>query len=111
MPRRTVPLPYYQRLGGRLRARREALRWTVDLLQDKTGIPKGHISNIEHGLCAARFDTIAKLAGVLKFPLDRLAAGIPLESRDYDGETERASEPKATIRKRSSTAEGNNAGS
>ena len=73
MARRTKPDPLASRIGGRVRALREAQGLTAEKLAYGCDFSKGQLSTIEKGLAVPTATTLAALAeGLDVLPLDLL---------------------------------------
>ena len=73
MPRRTVPDPFANQVGARIRELRTERRISSASLARKTGISRGHLSSIERGLVVVQVATLATIARALGVPLFYLA--------------------------------------
>lgn len=63
MPRRRVPNPVAQAVGGRIRQLREELALTMEKLAFESDIgSKGHLSNLERGLAVPTVQTLQAIA-------------------------------------------------
>lgn len=62
-------------LGARIKARREELEWTQDVLGHKAGISKGFLSDLENGKRGISAEKLLDLARVLSVTLDYLMTG------------------------------------
>jgi transcriptional regulator with XRE-family HTH domain len=62
MPRRTEPEPFASQVGARIRELRLERNMSLAELADISGLSKGHLSSVEHGLAAITIHTIARLA-------------------------------------------------
>jgi transcriptional regulator with XRE-family HTH domain len=66
MPRRKEPAPYPSKVGARIRELRLARSMSLADIADASGLSKGHLSSVEHGLAAITVETIERLARGLK---------------------------------------------
>lgn len=66
------------KFGKRLQYLRVREGITQEQLADKTGVTVESISNIERGIFGPKFETLEKIAGVLKVPVKKLF--------EFDGE-------------------------
>jgi transcriptional regulator with XRE-family HTH domain len=82
MPRRSVPEPFAQQVGARIRELRYERNMSLAQLADASALSKGHLSSIEHGLAAITVQTISRLAVGFDVP--------PLYLLTFAGEDERA---------------------
>jgi transcriptional regulator with XRE-family HTH domain len=62
MPRRTEPEPFASKVGARIRELRLERNMSLAELADISGLSKGHLSSVEHGLAAITIQTIDRLA-------------------------------------------------
>jgi transcriptional regulator with XRE-family HTH domain len=62
MPRRTEPEPFASKVGARIRELRLERSMSLAELADISGLSKGHLSSVEHGLAAITIQTIDRLA-------------------------------------------------
>jgi transcriptional regulator with XRE-family HTH domain len=62
MPRRAEPDATALKVGERLRALRLERNMSLADLADASGLSKGHLSSVEHGLAAITIQTIERLA-------------------------------------------------
>jgi transcriptional regulator with XRE-family HTH domain len=69
MPRRSIALPELQRIGRIVKEQREALGLTMDQLQERTGINKGHISSIEAGKVSLTLLMAARLTAGMEISM------------------------------------------
>ena len=60
------------KFGKRLQHLRQRAGITQEQLADKTGVTVESISNIERGIFGPKFETLEKIAGVLKVPVKKL---------------------------------------
>ena len=67
-------------LGHMIRARRQELGWTQDVLAQKAGISKGFLSDLENGKRGVRAETLLDIARVLTRSLDFLMTGEEVET-------------------------------
>lgn len=68
MPRRTEPEAFALRVGGRIRELRFERGLSLGALADLTGVSKGHLSSVEHGLASITVGTVARIAEGLNVP-------------------------------------------
>lgn len=68
MPRRTASHPFAAKVGARVRELRLERNMSLADLADASGISKGHISSVEHGLLAITLETLGRLAKGLGLP-------------------------------------------
>ena len=68
MPRRTEPEPYAAKIGARIQELRTERSMTLAELGEVSGLSKGHISTIEHGLASITVETIQRLAKAFELP-------------------------------------------
>lgn len=61
MPRRSTPDPFALLVGARIRELRQEQGLSLGMLADASGLSKGHLSSVEHGLAAITINTIARL--------------------------------------------------
>ncbi|MDR3404775.1 MAG: helix-turn-helix transcriptional regulator [Chthoniobacter sp.] len=72
-------------IGDRIRARRQALAWTLDRLAAEAEVSKGFLSELENGnRKSAGSDYLKQIAKALSVPVDHLISGTPLENSDQD---------------------------
>jgi len=84
MPRRTEASPFSSKVGARIRAVRLEQNMSLGELAQGSGISKGHLSSIEHGLAAITIESVERIARglgvlpmyVLTFPDDDLRCRI-----------------------------------
>ena len=62
-------------LGARIKARREELQWTQDVLGQRAGISKGFLSDLENGKRGISAEKLLDLARVMGVTLDFLMTG------------------------------------
>jgi len=62
MPRRETPDPLAAKMGARVQTLREERGLSIGALARASGLPKGHVWNLEHGLVMITLPTIAALA-------------------------------------------------
>jgi len=82
MPRRSEPDPFAQQVGARIRELRLERNLSLAGLADASGLSKGHLSSVEHGLAAITIQTIERLAEGFELP--------PLYVLTFAAEDERA---------------------
>jgi transcriptional regulator with XRE-family HTH domain len=78
MPRRPEPNAVTLKVGARIRELRTERHFSLADLADLSGMSRGHLSGIEHGLTAITIETIDRIAkgldlralDVLTFPLE-----------------------------------------
>lgn len=63
------------KVGSRIKARREELGWTQDLLGQKAGLSKGFLSDLENNKRGVSAEKLLDLARVLGVTLDYLMTG------------------------------------
>jgi len=68
MPRRSVPDPFAQQVGARIRELRLERNMSLADLADASALSKGHLSSVEHGLAAITIQTIERLAQGFELP-------------------------------------------
>jgi transcriptional regulator with XRE-family HTH domain len=68
MPRRYNPEPIALKVGTRMRELRREKNMTIGRLADASGLSRGHVSNMEHGLVLMTIRTITSLAHALGLP-------------------------------------------
>src|SRR5260370_7471181 len=59
-------------IGGRIRARRVRLGWTVQKLATLAGIDRGFLSKLETGKATGSWETYTKLSGAMGLSVDAL---------------------------------------
>jgi len=68
MPRRTEPHLFLAKLGARVRQLRDERNMSLADVANASGISKGHLSSIEHGLIGMTIGTVERLAKALELP-------------------------------------------
>jgi transcriptional regulator with XRE-family HTH domain len=63
------------KLGERIKERRTALGWTLDVLAQKAGLSKGFLSDVENAKRSVSAEHLLDLARVLGLSLDYLMTG------------------------------------
>lgn len=66
MPRRTVPHPFVAKVGARVRLLRDERNMSLADVANASGISKGHLSSIEHGLVGMTLGTVERIAKALE---------------------------------------------
>jgi transcriptional regulator with XRE-family HTH domain len=80
----------YAELGVRVRAEREARRWTQEALAALVGVSRSSIANVERGQQYAPLHVVLQLAKVFSVPLDALVP-TPAEVLARTGATQASS--------------------
>jgi transcriptional regulator with XRE-family HTH domain len=62
-------------LGGRIRARRKELGWSLDRLAGEAGLSKGFLCDLERGKRGVGADSLLRVGNALGLPLDQLMKG------------------------------------
>jgi transcriptional regulator with XRE-family HTH domain len=62
MPRRDDPEPFALKLGMRINALRLERKMSLKQLSEETGVSKGQLSSVEHGLVMVKLATAVKIA-------------------------------------------------
>ncbi|HEY7786169.1 MAG TPA: helix-turn-helix transcriptional regulator [Pyrinomonadaceae bacterium] len=81
MTRPTKTLVNTEELGRAIRRRREELGLSLRDVADKTGVSASTLSRIENGTGKPDADNIARLAGWLDMPMERVLGGRNAESQ------------------------------
>jgi transcriptional regulator with XRE-family HTH domain len=68
MPPRFQPEPLAMKIGARIRALRREKKMSIARIAKASGLSKGHVSNMEHGLVLMTVGTVVSIASALDTP-------------------------------------------
>jgi transcriptional regulator with XRE-family HTH domain len=68
--------PNLVKLGQRIRAARQVLSWSQEILAEKAEVDRSYIGGVERGERNVSFTTLCKIAAALKTTVSALCGGI-----------------------------------
>lgn len=73
----------YKLIGGRIKAARNKLGYTQEVLAEKLEVSVGYVSQVERGITKISLDLLAEIATVLNCGLSMLIEGANVGSKRY----------------------------